>query len=507
MSDAYNLGAAIDRGGDRDETALIDLGSDEQPQSYSFRQIDEMSDAVARGLTKLGLNSGDRVAIVSANRAEFVTTFLGIMKAGLVAVPINIKLPLPSLQFIIRNSDSKLIVCDAERINLCPEDIPLIAITGKGSNSFESLLSHGQFEAIHPTPGQASMFLYTSGSSGEPKGVILSHESHLWVIAMRRRPPSSKRQRIQIAAPLYHMNALSILQASLAQHDSVVLLPTFTPPSYIDAIERYQSTTLSAVPTMIAMMLQQREMLQRTDLSSVTIVRMGSAPASPGLLQSIRALFPEAAVSNVYGTTESGPITFAPHPDGIPLPLLSSGYPHPLVRVRLADSENRSAEDGVLEIKSPALMSGYHKLPEATRDVMTQDGFYITGDIFHRDSNGFYFFVGRTDDMFVCGGENIYPHEIEKMLERHPAVRQVCVVPVPDEIKNQKPVAFIVLKPGTVVSEQDFKVFALANAPAYQHPRSIWFLGELPLAGTNKVDRKELMGLAVTRLFSAQSGK
>jgi long-chain acyl-CoA synthetase len=141
-------------------------------------------------------------------------------------------------------------------------------------------------------------------------------------------------------------------------------------------------------------------------------------------------------------------------------------------------------------------MTQYHKLPEATRKVMTPDDYYVTGDVFRRDTEGFYYFVGRADDMFVSGGENIYPGEVEALLERHPAIQQAAVVAVPDDIKGQKPVAFVVRSPGTALSEQQVKDHALANAPAYQHPRRVWFLDELPLAGTNKIDRKALVSLA-----------
>ena len=270
--------------------------------------------------------------------------------------------------------------------------------------------------------------------------------------------------------------------------DSVVLLPKFTPASYVDAISRYRCTAISAVPPMMAMMLREHELLRRADFSSVTVIRMGSAPVSAALHDSLRRLFPHAQIDNVFGTTESGPIMFGPHPEGLAPPSRSVGYAHPEVHLRLVD--------GVLHIKCPALMNGYHKLPEATRKVMTPDGYYITGDVFSRDAQGFYFFLGRTDDMFVCGGENIYPSEVEKMLERHPAIQQACVVPVADEIKGQKPAAFVVLKPDRAANEQEIKDYALANAPPYQHPRRVWFLKELPLAGTNKIDTKALMKVA-----------
>jgi acyl-CoA synthetase (AMP-forming)/AMP-acid ligase II len=222
---------------------------------------------------------------------------------------------------------------------------------------------------------------------------------------------------------------------------------------------------------------------------------MGSAPVSHSLMEAIRHALPQASVTNAYGTTEAGPVVFGPHPDGLPQPEMSVGTPHPQVALRLVNGDDRNALEGVLEMKCPALMNGYHNRPEVT-PPFTPDGFYITGDVFRRDADGFHYFVGRTDDMFVSGGENIYPSDVERMLERHPDVAQAAVVPIDDEIKGQKPVAFVVPKPGRTPTEDEIKRFALANAPAYAHPRFVWFTGELPLASTNKIDRNALRRLA-----------
>ena len=253
------------------------------------------------------------------------------------------------------------------------------------------------------------MFLYTSGSTGRPKGVVLSHHSHLWVLDQRRRAPSPADHRVQVAAPLYHMNALAVCQAALAQHDTIVLLPNFTAATYIDAIGAHRVTALTSVPTMIAMMLRDSERLARTDLSSVSAIRMGSAPVSRTLLAAVRKAFPRAVISNGYGTTEAGPIVFAPHPDGRPTPDVSLGVAHPRVELRLSGDD---PHQGVLEMRCPALMTEYHNLPDRTRQALTEDGFYRTGDVFSRDADGFYTFVGRADDMFVSGGENVYPGEV-----------------------------------------------------------------------------------------------
>ena len=230
---------------------------------------------------------------------------------------------------------------------------------------------------------------------------------------------------------------------------------------------------------------------------------MGSAPVSQALMEGARRTFPNAVITNSYGTTEAGPIVFTAHLDGRPTPDLSVGIAHPRVSLRLVDGTNSDASEGVLQMRCPALMNSYHNLPEATAKVSASDGFYITGDVFRRDAEGFYYFIGRADDMFASGGENIYPGEIEAMLERHPDIHQAVVVPIDDELKFKKPVAFVVTRPGAAPSEEAIKQFALANAAPYLHPRRVWFVPEMPLAGTNKIDRQALARRAAELLVTS----
>jgi long-chain acyl-CoA synthetase len=499
MSGFCNLGDLIPRDRDLGKTAIIDLGGETAPRQFSYAALDEMAMGVARALTARGLKRGERIAILSANRAEYLAAYYGIMRAGFVAVPVNFKFPTATIDFILRDSGAKLVFCDPARRSVCPADIPVVCFGAHGSGSFEAFLDRGSFETLVPDPNEPAMFLYTSGSTGIPKGVVLSHRSHIWVVETRLQNQDLSRHRFLIAAPFYHMNALALSKLTCAGYATIVLLPQFTAAAYIEAIGRYRCTFLTAVPPMIVMMLREPELLARTDLSSVEFVRMGSAPVSASLMEALHRTLPQAAVTNAYGTTEAGPVVFGPHPKGLPQPETSVGYPHPQVELRLVDGNNRDAVEGELEMKCPAVMLGYHNRPDLPPAV-TADGFYRTGDVFRRDENGFFYFVGRTDDMFVCGGENIFPSDIERLLERHPDVAQAAVVPVDDEIKGQKPVAFIIPRAGHHADEGAIKRFALANAPAYQHPRFIWLVERFPLASTNKIDRDALRRMADERV-------
>lgn len=475
------------------EPTLIDCLDWERPRSYTHADIDRLAMACARGLLRAGLRRGERVGILSGNRAEFLVAWFGVLRAGLVAVPVNHKLPAETIAAVLENADVKLVFCDETRRPVVPDRLPAVQF----DNDFDSFLDSGSFQSVSPAEAEDAFVLYTSGSTGSPKGVPLTHRGYLWVVKMRLRGGPYSHHRALVAAPLYHINALGMSMFVFAAQAGMVLLPRFDARRYVECIGRFRCTWLTAVPTMLALALREREALASTDVSSVKLVRMGSAPVAGSLFQEVRRTFPGAMVSNSYGTTEAGPLVFGPSPDGRPVPDGALGWPIADVEVRIVDKSGGDAGEGMLWIRSPSTMKGYLGLPEKTREVLTPDGWSISGDVLRRDENGCYWFVGRGDEMFVCGGENIYPSEVELMLEKHPAIAQACVVPVPDEIKGEKPFAFVVTRAGAQLGEDDVKKYALGAAPAYQHPRRVVFMRELPLAGTNKVDRRTLKRLAL----------
>lgn len=491
-----NLGDLTDRGKDQDKLALIDATDFEAPIELTHGALDRRANAVARALAARGYGRGDRIAILAANSADYLVTYLGTMRAGMISVPVNWRFPKETVAYILDDCDAKIVFVDETRRDAVPDGLPVVRFGA----DFEAFLDPGDFEIVACDREAVAMFLYTSGSTGRPKGVPLTHYGHLWVIEMRSKGGNIEDHRLLVAAPLYHMNALAIAKAALLGHATIVLLPQFTTESYVKAIERFRCTWLTSVPTMMALVTKEPDLLASTDLSSVKIVRMGSAPATQRLFDDIRKAFSDVSISYGYGTTEAGPVCFGAHPDGLPTPDLSIGYPVPEVKLRLVDGDNMDADQGELQMDCPARMPGYHKLPEKTAEVMTEDGYYMTGDILRRDADGFHYFVDRVDDMFVCNGENVFPVEVEKLLETHPAIKQACVVPVSDEVRGEMPVAFVVAADGADLDADTVKQHALAKGPAYQHPRHVWLLDDLPLASTNKLDRKTLAADATARL-------
>jgi long-chain acyl-CoA synthetase len=496
-----NLGDLLDPSRPLNAIAVIDCLDWERPREYSYGELHRQANRCARGLLARGLRRGDAVAILAGNRAEFLIAYLGTMRAGLVSVPVNHKFPRETIEFVMRDSGVKLVFSDGERRAQVPPGLPAVDFDSEGSDGFRALLDPGELMPVRPAPRETAMVLYTSGSTGRPKGVPLSHDGQLW--AVRSRVAAARdltAQRFLVAAPLFHMNGLGTSKVALAGHATVVLLPQFDARRYIEAIGRFGVTFLTSVPTMLALVVRETDTLARTDLSSVRAVRMGSAPTTQQLIDAVKRAFPGTAVSYIYGTTEAGPVMFGPHPDGRPQADLALGWPRPQVDVRLVGPDGHDAEEGMLWIRTPAIMTGYLNLPDKTREVLTRDGWYISGDILRRAPDGAYYFVGRADDMFVCGGENIYPGEVEAMLERHPDIMQACVVPIPDEIKYEKPFAFVVTWDDRRLTEDAVKQYALAHAPAFQHPRHVVFMPELPLASTGKVDRVVLRRLALQHL-------
>ncbi len=497
MAQQTNLGDVLSSRHDEATIALIDLTSPETPVNVSYAALHRLANRYAHYLSHLKLDAGSSVAILGVNSRAYLAAYMGILRAGLVVVPINVKQPTSMVDYVFADANVQFALTGSDQSDLVPQGVSSIDLW---SPDILECDSDDNFTVIQPADNDTAEILYTSGSTGRPKGVVLSHRSQIEMLratgSTGRKPPFKKRCGL-VAAPLFHMNALMFSAAILASDGTVVLLPKFETALFMWAIKEYQVQLITGVPTMIAMFYQLIQDSGGSQFPSVETVYIGSAPVTNAIIRQAHELFPAAEVINSYGTTETGGGLFGTHPRGIERPERSVGYPLPHAEVRLQNQDENNC--GVLEVRSSSNMTGYLNLPELTVEKIL-DGWINTGDKFRFDENGFYFYIGRADDMFVCSGENIYPGELETLIEKLDSVVQVSVIPIDDHRRGQIPAAFVVTEKDDQVSEQDVKEFVLSNAPAYMHPRHVFFLKELPLAATSKVDKKRLRAITEERL-------
>jgi long-chain acyl-CoA synthetase len=356
------------------------------------------------------------------------------------------------------------------------------------------------FEPPLLAPHHLSFLPYTSGSTGRPKGVGLDHEGQLWWIraALRYWPPR-ETTRTLTAMPLYHKNAMAgAIKPMLSAGGSVVLMDRFEPVAFIEALAKYRITRSGGVPAAFSMMLRHRDLICSLDFGALEALVIGSAPVSPELAAQIEEAF-GCAVGESYGLTEGGPVMLGPPTDGRRVPRGSAGAAWPEGEVKLVGPDGREhPSDGELWVRNPGVTRGYHGLPEVNAERLL-DGWLRTGDLFHRDADGFFYFRGRTDDMFTCGGENVYPKEVEDLLLAHPDVVDACVVPIEHKLKGMVPGALVMLRAADATHPEALRKWTLDRGPAYAHPRIIEIVEAIPLNGAGKNDRK-----AVARRMAAR---
>jgi long-chain acyl-CoA synthetase len=480
--------------------AMIDLSA-ENPQEITYRALEERLDRFATLCRESGLKPGDRLAMSIGNRFEFVEIMYGAMRAGVVPVPLNTKLGSDALDYIIRDAEcAGAIVEPAANANFaaladaigCRMKL-LLGGERKGWNDYETRLKAmpPEFSAEAIADDHPSFQPYTSGSTGRPKGVVLTHAGQLWWIrAVQRYWPAAPDDRVLTAVPLYHKNAMAgAIKPMLHCGGSVVILPNFEPRRFLTTLANYKCTETGGVPAVFTLLLQHRDLIGSLDFGALKRLSIGSAPTPKELLEAVETAF-GVPVSESYGLTEGGPVMIGPPLDGRMVPHGSAGVAWPEGEVKLVGADGQeSGSYGELWVKNPGVTPGYFKLPEVNAQRL-KDGWLRTGDLFTRDADGFYYFKGRTDDMFNSGGENIYPLEVENLLLRHPAVADVSVVAVPHAVKGHVPAAMLVLASGATASEDTLKRFCLAEGPAYAHPRHIRFVAALPLNGAGKIDRR-----------------
>jgi acyl-CoA synthetase (AMP-forming)/AMP-acid ligase II len=457
------------------DTAIIDL-DDGKSRFFTYRDLEESSKKIATWLRMNDYRPGSKVLIAAKNSFEYAAVFFGIRLASMIPVLVSYKLPESKLQHIIDENFIDLVFCDkdsASKINvknkLLLNEINLIKLETIEEKFYVSL-------------DNLAFILYTSGSSGKLKSVLITNQARKWAADQLKSKDEFKRRFI-LANPLFHMNGISVLEVNLASHELTVLLPFFEVEDFLSMSAKHRAFAWALVTPMISMILAREDLLQLFPRKKIISISLGSSPVSKKLFEKVKKQFFNAVIVIRYGLTEIGASIFREHPEKIPTPEMSVGYPRPDIQYKILD--------GILWLKSPGMFKSYGN----NEHSLDSEGFFNTKDKFEKDDQGFYYFIGRADDMFVCGGENIYPVEIENILDSHRDIEQTIVLGINDDIKGMKPIAFIKLKERSILKEDDIKAYFLKYSTLNKCPRFVYFVQQFPLNGVGKIDKEQLREL------------
>ncbi len=492
------------------------LAFPESGSRLSFAQWLASSEALARGLLDRGVKPGEHLALLAENRIEWPVVQLAAALGGFVLVPLNTHYRRDDLGFALEQSDSvAILLSHAFRSNayldmldeLRPK-LPglrgIISLDGKGEGNlnYRKLLAAGQASSTvlpEVDPGGPAALLYTSGTTGLPKGALLSNRGMLadaWGTAQRLGVGPEDRWTSII--PLFHcagciMNLLGALQSGACY----VGWPAFEPVAMFKLIEQERCTLLSGVPTSYIAMLNHKERAM-FDLSSLRAGTCGGADADPDMLARCVAAFPIPRLAQVYGQTETCTIVACPALDDDDR-LATTGAPLPGLEVRIADPQGGQQlppdSIGQIEARGPMVMLGYYKRPDATAETLTEDGWLKTGDLGWLTPEGRLVIAGgRLRDMIIRGGENIYPAEIENLLRHHPAVAEIAVFGMPDEYYGESVAAAVKLREPATAS--DLKKFCENRIARFKLPTAIYHVEQFPLTPSGKIRKTALRSLA-----------
>jgi malonyl-CoA/methylmalonyl-CoA synthetase len=429
---------------------------------------------VAGFLQATGVGLGDRVALYAANSLAWVVGYLGVIRAGACAVMMNPDYHSAEAEHILRDSDPKLVIADEPRRDI-------VTRLGFKAVSIEQL-PRGDAAPLPPLTSESpAAILYTSGTTGRPKGALLDHGNFL---AQGRGALEvwrwTSRDVLVHALPLFHLHGLGMgLHGTLLSGGSAVLVP-FAPENVVREL-RNGGTMLFAVPAMYQRLCEWLE-ASPNDLSHVRVFVCGSAPLPPALFERCAKLLGQPPVER-YGITEGGIVVTNPY-DGPRRPG-RVGYPFPGVEVRLG-------EQNEVQLKGGQVFKGYWRNPKATREAFTPDGFFKTGDVGEIDQDGSLAIRGRIKELIITGGFNVYPREVELVLEQHPAVHEVAVAGVPSEKWGEEVTAFVVPSPSTRLDEAELITFAHERLAAYKCPKRVVTVDKLPRNAMGKIQRSAL---------------
>ncbi|UQA62203.1 class I adenylate-forming enzyme family protein [Polyangium aurulentum] len=490
-----------------DALAVVDVAKKERGR-FTYREMNRRANRLAAYLRdEVGVGRGDRVGILAMNGVEFLDAFFACGKLGAIFVPFNWRSHPRETAELVRQTGPKALLFDddfragvSEIKDECPSVTTWLHTGGEGIAGSKPYA--GALEGASDAPVQNDAvdaedivcLLFTGGTTGLPKGAQVSYRMIAWNTLNTLIHELSRGDVTITHTPMFHTGALFVYTIPLLTiGGTVVIMRKWTADDMLGLIEEEKATLLFCVPTQYQMMMQSPR-FGSAKLGSLRFLTSGGAPLPVPIIRAYREQH-GIPFKQGFGMTEFGPGIFSMGPEHAETKAGSIGKPNYFVDARIVDDDNRplpAGEVGELVLKGPSASSGYFNNPEASRASVDAEGWFHTGDMARVDADGFYYIADRKKDMFISGGENVYPAEIEKVLYEHPAVAQCAVIGVADEKWGEVGRAVVVTKPGAAATEEQILAHCRDNLAKYKVPKSVIFVDAMPLSAAGKILKREL---------------
>ncbi len=491
-----------------DTEAIIDLGNNPTTR-YTFYEMNIRANRLANWLKNQGIQKGDRVGMLALDGVHFYDTFFACGKLGAILVPFNWRLHPKEIYELIQQTSPTVLFYSVEAepqiiSNYLSEqkDIPrMIPLTGD-EYSFNLIVEQGNENPVtceSLTENDTAVLLFTGGTTGLPKAAKISHKQVVWNTMNNLLGDILGTDKYLNVFPLFHAGGLfAFTIPMLILGGTIVQTKSFDPETILQTIKDENITIFAGVPTMFQMIVNADNWLS-SNMSSLRYCMSGGAPMPVPLMRQYNKE-KNVVFRQGFGLTEFGPSVFSLSVKDSERKAGSIGKPNYFVDAKIVNIDSGEkvlpCETGELLLRGPSVMSGYYKNPEATAAVFEEDGFFHTGDLAYKDEDGYFYIVERLKDMFISGGENVFPAEIEKVLYKNEAIALCSVIGVKDERWGEVGKAFITLKPGKHDDENDILQYLKDNLAKYKVPKSVVILDEMPLSGAGKILKTELRNMA-----------
>ncbi len=485
---------------------------------YTFSQLNERVNRLANGLLKLDIQKGDRVAFLQVNCNQCVETYFAVAKIGAIYLPLNFRAKANELTYILNSAEANTLLVGERYVSMVNSMRPdlksvqhFISIDSRQDNMlyYEDIISTSSAEEVvtEIDDKDTTILMYTAGTTGFPKGVMLPHSSFSFYVIDNVSPPDPEiEERNILTVPLYHVAGIQGLMAAIYGGRTLVMERQFDAEEWMQLVEKEKANRAMMVPTMLKQLLDHPN-FRKYNLSSLKVITYGAAPMPITVIKKALEVFPGVSFINAFGQTETASTITALSPEDHVISgteeekekklkrLSSIGKPMSDIQMKVVDEAGNKlppGEIGEILAKGPRVMSGYWKDKEKTEKTIDKDGWVHTGDIGYVDEDGYYFLSGRATDMIIRGGENISPEEIENVMHAHPKIEDVAVIGVPDETWGEEPRAIIVLKKGETATAEEIMEYCRVNLASFKRPRSVVFIDSLPRNPMGKILKREL---------------